>query len=77
MKNSRTWECEYANDRRAARHRCRACSQIIHPGQRVLMVRLAGTNRATYAIHIEHADNRVMPDRGETWRQIFETWAED
>ena len=69
---TRIWECVYTNDQRRARHRCRACMKIIQPGQRVLMVRVA---KATVAIHLEHADQPVMPDRAGTWRQSFDAWA--
>ena len=50
------WSCEYAHDRRAHRHRCRACNKIIDAGELVFMARASG--RKTIAIHYACAGAR-------------------
>lgn len=67
------WECDYAFDRRAHRHRCRCCSKIINVGERVIMTRVRG---GTFAIHalcgtLQHSAG------GWTWRDVMDAWGTD
>lgn len=70
-----SYETDYAHDRRLHRHRCRVCAKVLVAGERVVMARVA--NRKTYAMHVEHADELVMPhlDATTTWRDSFNAWA--
>lgn len=66
------WECTYAHDRRAHRHRCRVCSRILEAGQRVVMTRVAG--HKTIAIHAEPCSGKQHGTAAWTWRDAMRFW---
>ena len=69
------WETEYAHDRRKHRHRCHVCHRILQAGDQVLMAKVRG--KKTKAIHLEHADQRVFPDKDMTNRELLCAWGEE
>lgn len=64
-----TWETEYRNDRRKARHRCRCCNRIIQPGEQVVMAVVRGNK--TWAIHSACADTGHPAG---TWLDAMNAW---
>lgn len=54
MSRPNIYECTYAHDRRANRHRCQCCRKIINEGEKVLMWRISA--KVSRALHIECAE---------------------
>jgi len=73
MQRPSLFECTYAHDRRAHRHRCQCCNKIVNAGEQVIMYRIDAKN--SRALHAECADKPSFD--GLTHRQLAQLHCEE